>query len=42
MIDALNHAPKNSPKENDVPWPRFAKFWRFIIPDFSMAAVPPG
>ena len=42
MIDALNYAPQNSPKKNHVPWPRFAKFWRFIIPDFSMAAVPPG
>ena len=42
MIDALNHAPQNSPKKNHVPWPRFAKFWRFIIPDFSMAAVSPG
>ena len=42
MIDALNHAPQNSPKKNHVPWPRFAKFWRFIIPDFSMTAVPPG
>ncbi len=41
MIDALNYAPQNSPKKNHVPWPRFAKFWRFIIPDFSMAAVPP-
>lgn len=42
MIDALNHAPKNSPKKNDVPWPRFAKFWRFIIHDYTMAWVPPG
>jgi hypothetical protein len=42
MIDALNHAPENSPKKNHVPWPRFAKFWRFIIPDYTMAWVPPG
>jgi len=42
MIDALNYAPANSPKKNEVPWPRFSKFWRFIIPDYSMAWVPPG
>ena len=42
MIDALNYAPANSPKKNFVPWPRFSKFWRFIIPDYAMAWVPPG
>ena len=42
MIDALNYAPANSPKQNSVPWPRFSKFWRFIIPDYTMAWVPPG
>ncbi len=36
MIYALNHARANSPKKNSIPWPRFSKFWRFIIPDWSL------
>jgi hypothetical protein len=36
MINALNLARAESPKENGIPWPRFGKFWRFIIPDWSL------
>ena len=36
MINALNLARAESPKENDIPWPRFGKFWRFLIPDWSL------
>ncbi len=36
MINALNLARDESPKDNAIPWPRFGKFWRFIIPDWSL------
>lgn len=36
MINALNLARAESPKKNGIPWPRFGKFWRFTIPDWSM------
>jgi hypothetical protein len=36
MIDALNLARSESPKKNGIPWPRFSKFWRFLIPDWSL------
>ena len=42
MIDALNYARRPTARKNSVPWLRFSKFWRFIIPDHTMAWVPPG
>ena len=36
MINALNWAPEKSDKHNSTPWPRYSKFWRFVIPDWSL------